>query len=54
MSLFIGDLAFAGLAREAEVKLAVFAASFLSAVAGVALLLFNLPETPRGDVPRLG
>jgi len=54
MSLFIGDLAFAGLAREAEVKLPVFAASFLSAVAGVALLLFNLPETPRGDAPRLG
>jgi NhaA family Na+:H+ antiporter len=46
MSLFIGDLAFAGQAREAAVKLGVFAASFLAAVAGIALLLFSLPEGP--------
>jgi NhaA family Na+:H+ antiporter len=54
MSLFIGDLAFLGQPREAEVKLAVFAASFVSAVAGVAVLLFNLPEAPRRGLPGVG
>jgi NhaA family Na+:H+ antiporter len=54
MSLFIGDLAFVGQPREAEVKLAVFAASFVSAVAGVAVLLFNLPEAPRPGSPGAG
>jgi NhaA family Na+:H+ antiporter len=50
MSLFIGDLAFAGQGREPEVKLAVFAASFLAAVGGVALLLFSLPAEPRAEL----
>jgi NhaA family Na+:H+ antiporter len=47
MSLFIGDLAFVGQARDAQVKLAVFAASFVAAIAGVTVLLFNLPEAAR-------
>jgi NhaA family Na+:H+ antiporter len=51
MSLFIGDLAFLGQPRDAAVKAAVFAASFLAAVAGVALLLFSLPEGPARDAP---
>lgn len=38
MSLFIGDLAFRGHPRHADVKLAVFAASILSAVVGLAVL----------------
>ncbi|MBV9734533.1 MAG: Na+/H+ antiporter NhaA [Acidisphaera sp.] len=38
MSLFIGDLAFRGQGREAEVKLAVFGASLLSAAAGLLVL----------------
>ena len=38
MSLFIGDLAFRGQARGAEVKLAVFAGSLVSALAGLAVL----------------
>ncbi len=38
MSLFIGDLAFASAEREAEVKLAVFGGSILSAVLGLAVL----------------
>lgn len=38
VSLFIGHLAFAVVARQAEVKAAVFAASLLSALAGVAIL----------------
>ena len=38
MSLFIGDLAFAGQTRDAEMKLAVFSASLLSAVIGLAVL----------------
>lgn len=38
MSLFIGDLAFRGSPRGDEVKLAVFAGSLLSAVAGLAVL----------------
>jgi len=38
MSLFIGDLAFRGYPRHADVKLAVFAGSLLSAFAGLAVL----------------
>ena len=38
MSLFIGHLAFPGGERETELKLAVFAASLLSAVAGLLVL----------------
>ena len=38
MSLFIGDLAFASAGREAEVKLAVFSASVLSAILGLLAL----------------
>ncbi len=38
MSLFIGDLAFTGAGREAEVKLAVFGASLLSAGFGLIVL----------------
>ncbi len=38
MSLFIGDLAFRGQGREAEVKLAVFLGSLISALAGLAVL----------------
>ena len=38
MSLFIGDLAFRGGALDAEVKLAVFAGSVISAVWGLAVL----------------
>lgn len=38
MSLFIGDLAFRGEARDAEVKLAVFLGSLISALGGLAVL----------------
>jgi NhaA family Na+:H+ antiporter len=38
MSLFIGDLAFRGQGRQAEVKLAVFLGSLVSALAGLAVL----------------
>lgn len=38
MSLFIGDLAFRGQERAAEVKLAVFLGSLVSALAGLAVL----------------
>ena len=38
VSLFIGHLAFADAARQAEVKAAVFAASMLSALAGIGVL----------------
>jgi Na+/H+ antiporter NhaA len=38
MSLFIGDLAFHGSPVLAEVKLAVFTASSISAVLGIAVL----------------
>ena len=44
MSLFIGDLAFTGAGREAEVKLAVFGASILSAALG--LLALRLATRP--------
>ena len=38
MSLFIGDLAFQGQNREAEMKLAVFCGSLVSAVLGLIVL----------------
>ena len=38
MSLFIGDLAFPGPGREAEVKLAIFGGSLLSALLGLLVL----------------
>ncbi len=38
MSLFIGDLAFAAGSRDAEIKLAVFGASSLAALAGLGVL----------------
>ncbi len=38
MSLFIGDLAFRGHPRHADVKLAVFAGSIISALVGLAIL----------------
>lgn len=44
MSLFIGDLAFPGQIRDAEVKLAVFAASTLCALAGIAALFILTPR----------
>ena len=50
MSLFIGGLAFHGGERDAEVKLAVFGGSLISAVCGLAVLAFatrhNPPPTP--------
>jgi len=47
MSLFIGDLAFPGQVRDSEVKLAVFAASALCAVAGVLILVLSTPKRAR-------
>ncbi len=46
MSLFIGHLAFADGARMQEVKLAVFAASLLSAAAGLAVLRWQRHPPP--------
>jgi NhaA family Na+:H+ antiporter len=48
MSLFIGDLGFHGSAIKAEVKLAVFVASLVAAVAGVALLALAAPGKRQG------
>lgn len=47
MSLFIGHLAFPDATREAELKLAVFAASLLSAAAGLAVLAGAGPRARR-------
>jgi NhaA family Na+:H+ antiporter len=55
MSLFIGDLAFRGMARDEEVKLAVLAGSVVSALVGLAVLAFvtrtaatGTPKHPTG------
>jgi NhaA family Na+:H+ antiporter len=50
MSLFIGDLGFHGSPIQAEVKLAVFAGSLVSAILGVTLLAVRSRSgrTPRG------
>ncbi len=44
MSLFIGDLAFPGQVRDSEVKLAVFVASAVCAVAGIVVLTLFAPR----------
>jgi len=44
MSLFIGDLAFPGQVRDSEVKLAVFVASAVCAVAGIVILALFAPR----------
>jgi NhaA family Na+:H+ antiporter len=54
MSLFIGDLAFRGLPRGDEVKLAVFAGSLASALAGLAVLAVASRVRARVLVPPLG
>ena len=46
MSLFIGDLAFPGPGREAEVKLAIFGGSLLSALLGLLVLRRVTRRTP--------
>ncbi|MBV9757117.1 MAG: Na+/H+ antiporter NhaA [Alphaproteobacteria bacterium] len=48
MSLFIGDLAFRGQERVAEVKLAVFLGSLVSALAGLAVLAVAARRDARG------
>ena len=52
MSLFIGDLAFRGSPRGDEVKLAVFAASLLSAILGLVVLRLA-PSASGADAPPL-
>ena len=49
MSLFIGDLAFQGQNREAEMKLAVFCGSLLSASLGLIVLRIFCPTRPRNS-----
>ena len=53
MSLFIGDLAFRGQERVAEVKLAVFLGSLISALVGLAVLAFAARREARGRRTRL-
>lgn len=48
MSLFIGDLGFHGNPIQAEVKLAVFTGSLISAALGVGFLMIRSGRRPRG------
>ncbi len=52
MSLFIGDLGFHGSPIQADVKLAVFTGSLISAVLGIAILAIRSQSLTPGPPPR--